>query len=444
MKRAAVIGAVLALTIAAFYGGRWSRGPVAPVGAGSRAKVLYYIDPMHPAYRSDRPGTAPDCGMALVPVTAEAAAGGPIAIPSGASGDSAGGSQPVPGTVAITPEQQRLIGVKVEVVRRDGGPRMIRATGRVEVDGDRLHRLMAGTEGWVRAVGNNPVGTQVTKDEALATLYSREIRNAQQAYLGSLASLERLRGMREPAQHELAQEETAAAGGAAPSANDASLRINEEALRALGMGDAQIRELRKTRQITSELQVNAPIDGFVLSRDISPGQRFETGAEFYRIADLSRVWITADILGEDPRLFRPGTRVHVAVRESAASADAVVSQAPPFFDAMTRTLKLRLEADNPGFLLRPDMFVDIELPVKMPPALTIPIDALLDSGLTERVFVERASGEFEPRVVTTGWRASGRVAVVSGLKEGERVVAAGTFLVDSESQLRAGPGAVRP
>jgi Cu(I)/Ag(I) efflux system membrane fusion protein len=134
----------------------------------------------------------------------------------------------------------------------------------------------------------------------------------------------------------------------------------------------------------------------------------------------------------------------VTVREGAATVWATVSKAPPFFDPATRTLKLRLEADNPGFALRPDMFVDLELPIRSAPALTIPIEALMDSGLTERVFVERSEGKFEPRVVETGWRSTERVEVVSGLKEGERIVASGTFLVDSESQLKAPAGAVRP
>ncbi len=114
-----------------------------------------------------------------------------------------------------------------------------------------------------------------------------------------------------------------------------------------------------------------------------------------------------------------------------------MSNTLPQVDPVTRTLKLRLEADNPGFALRPDMFVNVELPVRVPPGLTVPLDALIDSGCEQRVFVERSKGMFEPRQVETGRRLSDRVAILRGLVEGERVVAAGTFLVDSERRLRS-------
>lgn len=415
MTRRVAVGWLIAVTAVALAAGCNSGG----AGAGGKTqepakRVLYYVDPMHPSYRSDQPGKAPDCGMDLEPVYEEAK-------PSA-------GNRPTPGAVSISAEKQRLIGVMVATVTKSADPRTLRTTGRIEADGDRLYRLMAGTAGWVESLESNPVGTLVKKDELLATLYSRELRNAQQAYLGSLVSSERMKAGRE--QKDEAIKEPG-------KGDDASLRINEEQLRALGMGEAQIKELRKRRQLTSEITVNAPVDGIVLSREISPGQRFEVGSEFYRIADLSKVWITADVLGGEERAFRPGARIPVFVRELAETVHATVSKAPPFFNAETRTFKVRLEVENPGLRLRPDMFVDIELPMGGAPALTVPIDALLDSGLSERVFVERAEGEFEPRVVKTGWRTADRVEIVDGLAEGERVVAQGTFLVDSESRLKA-------
>ncbi len=405
-KRGVVVGAVLVVTILAFAVGRYSNGPGAS-RAESGPRVLYYTCPMHPSVRSDRPGKAPCCGMDMVAVYADADPAGP---------------RPAPGVVSITPDQQELIGVRVETVAKRSEARVVRTTGRIEVDGDRLHRLMAGVDGWIESVRDNPVGTIVKKDELLATLYSRESRNAQQAYLGSLASLDRLRGVSEP--------------NDAAKGDNASLRVNEEQLRALGMGDFQIEDLRKTRRISSDISVTSPIDGVVLSRAISPGQRCEPGAELYEIADLSHVWIVADVLGVDPREFRAGDRVRVAVRERPVTVYATVGQAPPFFDPESHTLKVRLEADNPGLALRPGMFVDIELPLRAAPALTVPVDALLDSGLSEQVFVQRAAGEFEPRAVKTGWRTDDRVEIVSGLSEGEKVVVSGTFLLDSECRLK--------
>jgi RND family efflux transporter MFP subunit len=377
-----------------------SRGGSDTKDHASAKRVLYYVDPMHPAYRSDKPGKAPDCGMDLEPVYEDAKPVGDKEKPSGA--------------VSISPEKQQLMGLLVETVKENAEPRTLRTTGRVEVVVGRLQVLQAGADGWVESVENSPVGTMVKKDERLATLFSREFRNAQQAYLGSLNLADRTK----------------------PLDEDAGLKLNEDQLRALGMGEAQIKELRKTRKITSEITLNAPFDGIVLDREISKGQRFEPGNVFYRIADLSRVWITADVLDQEAQAFHPCAKARVFGRERAVAVDATIGAAPPFFDSATRTLKVRLEAANPGLVLRPDMLVDVELSVGGAPSLTVPLDALLDSGLTERVFVERAEGEFEPRVVRTGWRSGDRVEIVSGLKAGERVVTRGTFLVDSESRLK--------
>ncbi|MBP7148889.1 MAG: efflux RND transporter periplasmic adaptor subunit [Acidobacteria bacterium] len=409
MNKLAAIGCVLAVAAVAFVAGRQLGGRSAGDHGGGERKPLYYVDPMHPSYRSEKPGTAPDCGMDLVPVF-EDAGGGSQARP------------PAAGSFSVDPQTLQLIGVQVDSVRRGADSRVARTTGRIEVDGDRLYRLMAGADGWVESVQNNPVGTLVKKDELLATLYSREFRNAQQAFLGSLASLDRLKAVHDQ--------------GDASAGSDAALKVNEEQLRALGMGDYQLRELRRDRRITSDISVNSPIDGIVLNRAIAPGQRFEVGTELYQIADLGTVWITADILGLDPAIFRPGGRVRVVVRDRPATVTATVGNAPPFFDPEARTLKVRLSAANPGLVLRPGMFVTLEVPVPGRPALTVPADALLDSGLSERVYVERAAGQFEPREVTTGWRDGDRVEILDGLREGERIAVAGTFLLDSESRLR--------
>jgi Cu(I)/Ag(I) efflux system membrane fusion protein len=408
MKRPTTVGSLLFLVLFAFAAGRYSGVSSHGAHAGTK-RVLYYVDPMHPAYRSNKPGIAPDCGMALEPVYEDEDPAAKLQLP--------------PGAVSISPEKQRLIGVHVVAVKKSSGSRLIRTTGRVEADGNRVHRVMAGTEGWVQSVQSNPAGTVVKKNEFLATLYSREFRNAEQAYLGSLASLDRLK-----ASHD--QDDSARTG-------DASLRINEEQLRSLGMGEPQIKELAKTRQITRDITLTSPIEGVVLSRDISPGQRFEKGTEFYRIADLSRVWIIADVFGDEAQLFRPGAKVRVTARERAKTVYATVSDNPPLFDPASRTLKLRLEAENPGFLLRPDMFVDLEFSAQAPPGLSVPQEAVLDSGLQKIVYVETSEGVFEPRPVEIGAAFGNLVTITRGLTEGARVVSSGTFLIDSESRMRA-------
>jgi Cu(I)/Ag(I) efflux system membrane fusion protein len=163
----------------------------------------------------------------------------------------------------------------------------------------------------------------------------------------------------------------------------------------------------------------------------------ERGNELYQIADLRRVWILADVFGREAEYVGPGTIAEISQPGRAPSFRARVSRdVLPQFDAASQSVKVRLEADNLGYLLRPDMFVDVDLLITLPPAIAIPVDAVLDSGLKKVVFVETGAGVFEPRQVETGWRFGGRVQIVKGLAEGDRVVVAGTFLLDSENRLR--------
>jgi membrane fusion protein, copper/silver efflux system len=402
------LAAIIMLAVAGFLVGRYS-GPRAHNAATVSRKVLYYVDPMHPAYHSSRPGISPDCGMALEPVYEDENLAAKLQLPAGA--------------VGISSERQQLIGVALETAHRTSGTRVIRTTGRVAADESRVHRVMAGTEGWVQSVENYPAGALVKEGQLLATLYSKEFRNAQQAYIGSVTSLDRLKTGRDPVDPV--------------RMGDANLRLNEEQLRALGMGEPQIRDLAKTRQVTRDVNVSSPIDGIVLSRSIAAGQRFENGTEFYRIADLSKVWILADLYDDEARAIIPGSRVKVHVRELSRNLYATVSHDPALFDPASRTLKVRLEADNPGLLLRPDMFIDLEFSSQAPPGISVPQDAVVERGLQKLVYLETSDGIFESRPIETGSAFRDRVIVTHGLSEGDRVVTAGNFLIDSESRMRS-------
>jgi Cu(I)/Ag(I) efflux system membrane fusion protein len=411
MNKPAAVGSLVLIAVGAFIAGRFT-GPSSSNNKAASKKILYYVDPMHPAYKSDKPGTAPDCGMALEPVYEGDNLSAKLTLPAGA--------------VAITAEQQQLIGVRVEKVEKNSGSRTIRTTGRVAPDDNRVFRLMAGTDGWIRDLQDNPSGTVVKKDQLLATFYSREFRNAEQAYLGSLASIERVKGTRDGDDQRL---------------SDSSVRVNEEQLRTLGMGEPQIRELAKTRQVTGDISLVAPVDGVVLSRTITPQQRFEKGTEFYRIADLSKVWIIADVFSDDTASLRPGSKATVMVRELGKTVTATVSSSPPLFDATSRTLKLRLETDNPGMFLRPEMYVDIEFRAPAPTGISVPAEAILDSGMQKIVYLETSDGVFEPRPVELGGSFANRVTIKRGVGEGDRVVTSGNFLIDSESRMK--PAALR-
>ena len=324
--------------------------------------------------------------------------------------------------VKIDSSAQRLYGIRVTQVERFAGSRTVRVLGRVTADQTRIFRVNVGADGYVKETQDDAVGNRVKKNQHLAVIYSPEFLTLIGGYL-SANERAPTDANRDPASAQFA----------------AGVQARADRLRNLGMSDSQIEDLSKSRHIPEDVYVVSPVDGFILSRTISSGQRFEKYTEFYRIADLSHIWILADVFGGDAQAFRPGVLASVTLSDTGKTIRARVANILPEVDPATRTMRIRLEAENPGFVLRPDMFVSIELPVSAAPGLTVPVDALLDSGLSKRVFVETADGYFEPREVVTGWRADGRVQILHGLEEGERVVAAGTFLVDSESRLqRAG------
>jgi Cu(I)/Ag(I) efflux system membrane fusion protein len=301
----------------------------------------------------------------------------------------------------------------------------LRLLGRVVPDERRLHVIIALVDGRVVSMGNNFTGAFVRKGEVLAAFYAPEAQTASQAFVTSLAQADRAQGT--------------GSAAAAPQAQTALLRLPqqyESTLRNLGMGDAQIEEIVKTRTYPQNVDIVSPIDGIILVRNIIGGTRFVKGTELYRIADLGQVWILVDVYEREGRLLKPGTKVRAISPNQEREFPAVVSEVLTGFDASTRTLKVRLVADNPGFLLRPDMFVDIEVPARMPPAVTVPVEAVIDAGTRKTVFVDRGEGRFEPRPVETGWTMGGRVEIVRGLMEGERIVVSGNFLVDSESRMQ--------
>jgi RND family efflux transporter MFP subunit len=412
MKKATHTILLLLLVAGLILVGAWYRqgGAVKAAAPGAR-KVLYYVDPMHPAYKSDKPGIAPDCGMELVPVYGEANMGG---AESGAPGP--------PGSLNISPEKQQLLGVRVRPVERAAETHTLRLLGRIAAYETRVYKLVAGLDGQMREVAPVTTGSRVEKDQWLATYFSLESRIPIQAYLSALDVLDRAVRVGET-QGQL-------------KAADAGSQLSIERLRNLGMSVTQIEEIRRTRDIPLKVKVQSSANGFVLARNVSPGQNFEKGAEWYRIADLSRVWVLADVYVNEAHYLRPGVQAQVTLPEQQTSFPAKISEVLPQFDANSRTLKVRLEADNPGFILRPDMFVDVQLPITLPPAITVSADAVLDSGVKKTVFVDRGEGFFEPRSVQTGWRLGDRIEIVDGLKPGERVVVVGTFLLDSESRMK--------
>ncbi len=408
--------ASLILLISVFALGVWygsqTRRP--STGPGER-KVLYWQDPMHPAYKSDKPGIAPDCGMQLEPVYAGEAVG-KVGMEEA--------DPRSPGAVRVSPERQQLIGVKTAAAETDSGPHSMRILGRVVPDETLIYRVNAATDGWVRKMFPVTTGALVREDDLLATFYAPEFSAAMKAYLFGLRSLDRFEASGKETKEQI-------------DLSKANIDNYRSALRNLGMTDHQLDDIMRTRQPADTIEIRAPQDGFILFRNLFPGQRFERGTELYRLADLRRVWVLADIFENEGSYFRPGAPARITHVAQNKSFNARISNVLPQFDPATRTLKVRLEADNPGYALRPDMFVDVELSIHVPPTVAVPADAVVDTGLKKTVFVDRGDGYFEPREVETGLRMNNRVEITKGLKAGERIVVSGTFLVDSESRMRA-------
>ena len=420
MKRILSVVIICLLMVLSYLAGRNHKAPH-DQDANARP-VLYWVDPMHPDYKSDHPGTAPDCGMALEPVYADDANNAPKPTSM---------SQLPANAVSLDGATQQLIGVSIAKVERTDPARSARVLGRVVPEDTRVYRVDAGAEGFIRETYDDSVGNFVKKDQKLASCYGPDYLSVASGFLAAAAGV--------PGSTGKDGNRTMAYPGAVSKQGFSSLQGYTDRLRNLGMSEVQIHEMAETHQLPTSVDIVSPVTGFILARNISPGQHFDRSMEFYRVADLSRVWIVAEIAGSETEQFHPGTVARVSLSGAEKSHQARVANVLPEVDPATRTMKLRLEAENPGYGLRPDMFVDVELPLTRTAALMVPVDAVIDSGKEQRVYVERSAGMFEPRTVEVGRRVGDRVEIVKGLSEGERVVSSGTFLVDSESRLKSVP-----
>jgi len=424
MKRVAVILLLLAFAAGGFVAGRL-RGHhgVASDSAQVTRKVLYYVDPMNPAHTSDRPGLAP-CGMKMEPVYADAAL---TLLPQGES------TTVAPGTVRISPERQQLAGIQVSSVERKPVTHTLRLPGRVAVDETRVYHINAAVNG--RIAGTRPcsTGSLVRKDEVLADVRSPELLPAVQSLLFALNTRDQPVDGVEPGVV------------AASSLTEIDLTYQQglETLRHLGMGQRQLDEVIQTRKLVNHIAITSPVEGVLTARNVSDELHVEKGHELFRVADLRRVWILADVTGWEGEHLKPGSEVRVTLTDRQQTLPATMSHALPLFDRESLTLKVRLEADNPDYALSPDMLVDVELPIALPEMTLVAADAVLDTGRRQTVFVDQGAGFFEPREVKTGRHLGDRVEIVQGLSPGERIVTSGNFLLDSESRMKQAATAAR-
>jgi RND family efflux transporter MFP subunit len=413
MKRIALFLFAAILAAASFGGGYWyaQRKAAARPAAPPERKVLYWVDPMHPAYKSDRPGVAPDCGMKLQPVYADSQVPRPeeaAALP--------------PGTLQISAEKQQLAGIAFATAEISSAGETLRAVGKVAVDETRISRVHPRIEGWVSRTHADFTGQLVRTGDPLVTLYSPELLAAQQELVLALKARDALRS----SSHAEAVE-----------SSEALVAASRRRLELLALDQARIQELERTRSAVRDVTVLSPATGYVTARGVFPGQKVSPETELYAIADLSRVWIMADVFETDLAKIRSGQSAWVTPASAPGRGfQARVDYIQPQVDPTSRTLKVRLEAENPDLRLKPDLFVNVEFRMSLAARVTVPANAVVNTGTRRLVYVDLGGGRLEPRRVETGDRAGDRIQILSGLRAGERVVAAGTFLVDSEAQLQ--------
>lgn len=382
----------------------------------SVAKTIYYC-PMHPEYKSERPGECPICGMTLVPLESS-----PKGMAQEPAGEMAGVTFPF-GTVRIDPIKQQLIGVAYGEVMFGSVVHTIRTVGKVTYDETKIARVHPKIEGWIEKVHADYVGKLVRKGEPLVELYSPELVATQQEYLLALRAKETL--------GRSAYREIAAAA-------DSLYEASKRRLELWDIPEADIRRIHQRGQPSRTLTLYAPVSGFVLSRNAFERQRVTPETELYVIADLSTVWVLADIYESEVSMVRVGQTATMTLPAFPGKVfRGRVTYISPQVDNVTRTVKIRLEFPNPDFALKPDMYTNVELHVHYGRQLWVPEGAVLDSGEEQIVFVAHEGGYFEPRRVRVGPKVGDRYIILEGLKAGERIVTSGTFLIDSESRLKS-------
>ena len=366
--------------------------------AVAQKKVLYWVDPMHPAYKSDKPGKAPDCGMELVPVYADGAGPATSTVTGYAN-------------VKLAPDRQQLIGVQTGMTEMRSLGRSVRTVGRVAVDETRLYKITTKFDGYIEKLYANVTGQQIRKGQPLFSVYSPDLLATQQEYLLALRAAKQ-----------------------SPSL----LAAARQRLLLWDVTPAEIRELERTGTARKSVTIDSPTNGYVLNKIAVAGARVTSGEPLFEIANLDHVWIQADVYESELPFIRLG-----------ASATTTLSYVPgrtwtgrvtfiaPTVDPMTRTVKVRSEFDNADGALKPDMFGDVVIQQPARQVVVVPDSAVLQTGTRSVVFVVKGDGTFEPREVSVGTKSEQFYEVRSGLTAGEKVVTQANFLIDSESRLKA-------
>jgi RND family efflux transporter MFP subunit len=426
--------------------------------AGGHSDGERYHCPMHPTVVALQQGECSICGMDLVPVAKEAAApeAGPRYAcpmrcdPAFVTSDPkarcpvcgmklaplapdvhAAPGEGVPGLVPVelTMDRIQLAGVRTVEARRAPLAATLRTVGFVTAPEGGLVSVTSRFTGWIEGLGVAETGQPIEKGQVLATIYSPEMLNAQQVFLNAVRWSER---------RDAPQGVSGPAPTAAPQVASDLERDARQRLELLGVAREDIEAIARTGKATTGVNVRSPVRGYVARKSALKGLYVQPGSELFQIADLSSVWVLADVYETEIGRVKVGQK---ATLELAAwpgeTFSGPVTFLYPAINLGSRTLQARLEVRNPGLRLRPGMYGKVTLEVGASEAVVVPVEALVDTGELQYVFVARGGGRFEPRRVRPGLEGDGQVAILEGLHEGEAVVTTAAFVLDSESRLRA-------
>jgi Cu(I)/Ag(I) efflux system membrane fusion protein len=355
-------------------------------------KILYWVAPMDPSYRRDGPGKSP-MGMDLVPVYDESA-----------------GVQDDGPVVKVSPAVVNNLGVRTAPVERGKLWRRIDTVGYVDFDESKLSHIHLRTDGWIERLAVESEGDRVKKGQRLFDVYSPTLVSAMEEYLQAVSS-----------------------------GSQRLMRASYDRLISLKISPAQIKAIEKDRKVRQTVSIYAPQDGMVSTFNVREGMYVQPAMEVMSLADLSSVWLLAEVFESQANWVEVGQSADVKLSfVPGRTWEGEVGYVYPRLEAKTRTLKVRLQFDNSEETLKPNMFATVSIYAgPKANALNIPREALIRTGREERVIIDKGKGRYAQRKVVAGIETGDRVEIIDGLQEGEQVVVSGQFLIDSEASLKA-------
>ncbi len=360
----------------------------------------YYTCPMHPEIVSKEPGECPICGMDLVKKEVKTEA-----------------------VVTLTPSVIQKIAVRTAVVEKRSLKKVIRTVGRIDYNETKIFNINTKIEGWVEGLYVNYAGQVVERGQPLIDIYSPELVNTQEEYLLALQSKENLKSSKFP---EISR-----------GVNEL-LNSTRRRLKLWDITDEQIDILEKTKKAKKTMTIYSPVKGIVLEKNVLEGGYVKSQIPIYKIADISNIWVYADIYEYELPWIKIGQTVKMTLSYYPGKTFiGRITFIYPYLEKNTRTVKVRLEFDNPELILKPDMYANIDIESEITKAgIAVPTEAIIRSGERNIVVVDLGGGSFEPRNIGLGAESEGYYQILNGLQAGERIVTSSQFLIDSESKLK--------